>query len=137
RNVEKGYINLCILVDKIINIKPVSPENVYLFNQMDEIRKKYSALSPAKINIRNATTQPITTQTFTGKAITPIPEAIYENRELTFAVDFNLTYRNNINVGEATVIMHGKGRFKGQHERKFNVASPSPSEGGDVRKERM
>jgi hypothetical protein len=58
----------------------------------------------------------------TGKAITPIPVMYYEGTELVFAVDFSLTYKNNVDVGEATVIMHGKGRFNGQHIRKFNIA---------------
>jgi hypothetical protein len=88
---------------------------------MDELRKKYAALSVAKIDIKKAVTEPIATQKYTGKAITPLPEVYYEGKELTFANDYSLTYHNNIEVGEATIIMHGKGRFNGQHERKFNI----------------
>jgi hypothetical protein len=33
----------------------------------------------------------------------------------------NSGYKNNVKVGEATVIMHGKGRFNGRHIRKFNI----------------
>jgi hypothetical protein len=41
--------------------------------------------------------------------------------ELVFAKDFNVTYRHNVEAGEATVILQGKGRFNGSHERKFNI----------------
>jgi hypothetical protein len=120
-SVENGYVSLCILVERTVSVEPVSPANVFLFNQMDGVRKKFSALSPAKIDIRNAVTQPVATQTYTGKVITPIPELAFEGKELAFTVDFDLSYRNNINAGEATIIIHGKGRFNGRNERKFNI----------------
>ncbi|MDR1114904.1 MAG: hypothetical protein LBL33_01890 [Tannerella sp.] len=94
---------------------------VNLFNGVNDIRRKYSALSPAKINLAGAVTEPLPSQIYTGKAITPIPVMYYEGEELVFAVDFSVTYKNNIEVGEATVTMHGKGRFSGQHTRKFNI----------------
>jgi hypothetical protein len=107
---------------RAVNTEPVQETLVTLFNKTNDVRKKYSALSPAKINLAGAVTEPLPTHTYTGKAITPIPVLYYEGKELTFAVDFSLTYKNNVEVGEATVIMHGKGRFNGQHIRKFNIA---------------
>lgn len=37
-------------------------------------------------------------------------------------VDFSVTYRNNVNVGTATLILHGKGAYKGQKIVTFNIA---------------
>jgi hypothetical protein len=120
-DVTEDYEGLCGIVLKTVNLEPVPQPILDLFHKMDDLRKKYAALSPAHIDIRHAVTEPIDTHTYTGKAITPIPVARYEDVELTFAKDFNVTYRHNVEVGEATVILHGKGRFNGSHERKFNI----------------
>ena len=50
--------------------------------------------------------EPISTQAYTGKAITPITKVYYreDNKptvELVFAKDFSVTYKNNVNVGMA------------------------------------
>ncbi|MDR1459375.1 MAG: DUF6261 family protein [Bacteroidales bacterium] len=120
--VAEDYNAVCDVIVRAVNTEPVQEALVVLFNKTNDIRKKYSALSPAKIDIADAVTEPLPTYTYTGKAITPIPVMYYEGIELVFAVDFSVTYKNNVEVGEATVIMHGKGRFNGQHIRKFNIA---------------
>jgi len=117
----EDYYGLSDIVVKTVNQEQAPPAIVELFNQMDYLRKKYSALTPAHIDIASALTEPIDTQIHTGKAITPIPVAYYEKTELVFTKDFSLTYKNNIEVGVATVILHGKGRFTGSNERKFNI----------------
>jgi hypothetical protein len=120
--VAEDYNAVCDVIVRAVNTEPVQETLVTLFNKTNDVRKKYSALSPAKIDLAGAVTEPLPTHTYTGKAITPIPVLYYEGKELVFAVDFSLTYKNNVEVGEATVIMHGKGRFNGQHIRKFNIA---------------
>jgi hypothetical protein len=119
--VAKDYNAVCNVLVCAVNTEPVQATLVTVFNETNDIRKKYSALSPAKIDISDALTEPLPSHTYTGKAITPIPVMYYEEKELVFTVDFSLTYKNNVEVGEATVIMHGKGRFNGQHVRKFNI----------------
>jgi hypothetical protein len=119
--VVEDYEGVCTIVVKTVNLEPVQQPVLDLFHKMDDLRKKYSVLSPSRIDIRHAVTEPIATQKHTGKAITPIPVAYYEGTELTFAKDFNVTYKHNVEVGEAMVILHGKGKFTGSHERRFNI----------------
>ncbi|MDR1372749.1 MAG: hypothetical protein LBJ17_06465 [Dysgonamonadaceae bacterium] len=57
------------------------------------IRRKYSALSPARISLSDTVTEPLPTYTHTGKAITPIPVMYYEGKELVFAGNFSVTYK--------------------------------------------
>jgi hypothetical protein len=121
RTVATDYNAVCSLIALAVNTEPVQNALVNLFNGVNDIRRKYSALSPAKINLAGAVTEPIPSQIYTGKAITPIPVIYYEGEELVFTVDFSVTCENNVEVGEATVIMHGKGRFNGQHTRRFNI----------------
>jgi hypothetical protein len=120
--VAEDYNGLSDIVLKTVNLEQAPPEIVELFNKMDYLRKIYSVLMPSLININHAVvTEPIATQTYTGRMIQPIPVAHYEEIQLIFTKDFSLAFKNNIEVGEATVILHGKGRYTGKHERKFNI----------------
>jgi hypothetical protein len=119
--VAEDYNSVCTIVVKTVNIEPVQQPILDLFHKMDDLRKKYSVLSPARIDIRLATTEPVPAQKHTGKAITPIPVAYYGGVELTFTKDFNVSYDHNIEMGKATAILHGKGRFTGTNERQFDI----------------
>jgi hypothetical protein len=119
--VADGYGRLCSIVLQAVNLHPDSEELLRLFHELDAIRKKYSALSPSKIPLKHVTVDSIPDQAHTGKPLTPIPTASCEKEELVFSKDFHVTYRNNIKRGEATVILHGNGRFTGQHERAFTI----------------
>ncbi|MDR1408570.1 MAG: DUF6261 family protein [Tannerella sp.] len=120
-DVAVDYNAVCDMILRIVNAEPVLPAVLTLYQEIDNIRKKYSALSPAKINLAHAVTEPVSTHIYTGEPVTPIPVVYYEGKKLVFTEDFSVTYRNNVEVGEASVIMHGKGRFTGQHVRKFNI----------------
>jgi hypothetical protein len=66
-------------------------------------------------------------QLYSGKAITPIPVVIYreEGKEpatLTFAVDFSLSYKNNVKPGMAEIIVRGKGAYKGLKSTTFIIS---------------
>jgi hypothetical protein len=65
-------------------------------------------------------------QAYTGKAVTPLPEACYREEgkpaeELVFARDFFVTYRNNVEAGTAELIIHGKGLYRGKMKTTFNI----------------
>jgi hypothetical protein len=66
-------------------------------------------------------------QLYTGRAVTPLPRACYREEgkptvELVFAHDFSVTYKNNLDVGTADLILHGKGAYKGQKKTTFNIS---------------
>jgi hypothetical protein len=70
--------------------------------------------------------EPVDMQIYTGKPVIVIPTVHYceEGKptvELIFAVDFNVTYRNNIEVGTADIIVHGKGKYKGKKTVTFSI----------------
>jgi hypothetical protein len=65
-------------------------------------------------------------QAYTGKAVTPLPRAHYREEgkptvELVFAHDFYVTYRNNVEVGTAELVLHGKGLYRGKIKTTFNI----------------
>jgi hypothetical protein len=68
----------------------------------------------------------IAAQPYTGKAVTPIPLLYYreegkETVELVFTKDFTVTYKNNVEVGTADLIIHGTGEYKGKKALTFNI----------------
>ena len=71
--------------------------------------------------------EPIATQQYTERPVTPIPEVYYreegkETQRLYLGKDFSVTYKNNVNVGMAELTIHGKGGYKGQKTVTFNIA---------------
>jgi hypothetical protein len=72
-------------------------------------------------DIKTAVVKPIPEQKYTGKPITPIPEVSFEGTELVFAKDFTLSYKNNQNTGNAEIIIHGKGAYRGRKSVTFFI----------------
>ena len=63
-------------------------------------------------DIGSATIDPIADQKYTGSAIAPKP-VVKVNGSTLSAIDYTVSYKNNINVGTATLVVTGKGNYKG------------------------
>ena len=62
-----------------------------------------------------------TSFTYTGKSIKPAVTVTYNKSELIEGTDYQLTYKNNINAGTATVVISGIGKYKGTAEKTFSI----------------
>jgi hypothetical protein len=102
-----------------------------------EIARINAEVRPAKKNISVLTRLvivPIPIQIHTGLPIIVIPELYYIDDDgkatrMWLGKDFEVSYRNNTDVGTAEVIIHGKGEYTGQATVKFNIArKPLPTE---------
>ncbi len=61
----------------------------------------------------------ISSQTYTGNVISPLPTITYNNKTLKKKdTDYTLSYSNNINAGTATITITGKGNFAGTTSKK-------------------
>ena len=67
----------------------------------------------------------IPAHTYTGKTITPSPIIECEGVQLDNDLDYKLIYENNIEVGNATVIVQGIGNYSGELRRTF-IINPLP-----------
>jgi hypothetical protein len=128
QTVVAAYNSFCDVMEQTLDALP-SGELQLLFNEMNELRRKYIHHLPKDISVGEVcVVEPVATQQHTGKAVTPIPKAYYrgdEHRptvELVFAKDFSVTYKNNVDVGTAELTLHGKGAYKGQFTVTFNIA---------------
>ena len=74
----------------------------------------------AKRSISGATVS-VATQTYTGKALTPKPTVKVGSTTLKEGTDYTLSYKNNTNVGTATVTMTGKGNYTGTRTATFKI----------------
>jgi hypothetical protein len=78
-------------------------------------------------NIADAVAVPVPVQTYTSEPIIVIPELHFveegqPTKKLVFATDFTVTYKDNVNVGDAEITVHGKGIYKGTKIITFNIA---------------
>ena len=119
-----AYNDFCAAVGITLSVTP-SANLQLLFNEMNEIRRKYISRLPVPLDEAHTSVAPIPEQKANGRHLTPLPRVFYNSgtdlRELVFAQDFTVTYRNNINVGEARLFIHGKGKYTGRYETTFHI----------------
>jgi hypothetical protein len=120
----KAYGEFCTAVSVTLSALPSDGLRV-LFNQLNTIRRQYIFRQPVSFRTAHTFTMPIALQAYTGKAITPIPRVFVgtgdEATELVFSQDFTVTYRENTAVGEARIIIRGKGKYRGTHQTSFYI----------------
>lgn len=82
---------------------------------------------PQKITIANIGDLAQSSYAYTGSAITPSIVVSYDNGNkvvtLEQDVDYTVSYMNNINVGEATIVATGKGNYSGEITKTFTICS--------------
>ena len=61
------------------------------------------------------------TYTYTGKAHTPVPTVVYDGKTLRNGTDYTVAYKNNTNAGTGTIVLTGKGDFKGNINKSFTI----------------
>ncbi|MFQ9516113.1 MAG: C1 family peptidase [Eubacterium sp.] len=77
--------------------------------------------------ISNCTVSDIDAHTYTGAAITAKPTITYNGTKLKEGTDYTLSYRNNINVGTASVTIKGLGNYTGAYTVDFTINQASIS----------
>lgn len=60
---------------------------------------------------------------YTGQAITMNPQLIVEGVSLTQGIDYDVSYKNNVNVGTAYITFKGKGRYTGTVDSAFKIVA--------------
>jgi hypothetical protein len=91
--------------------------------EIDALNNNYSR---PQLNLAHAEPAPIERQPYTGYPCTPVPEVLYvtekETLRLELGKDFNISYKDNVEVGNATCILHGKGGYRGRRLVTFIIA---------------
>lgn len=79
------------------------------------------------VSISKCTVSGIKTKTYTGKALTQSITVKYGNTTLKKDTDYTVSYKNNKNVGTATVTITGKGKYSGTVKKTFTIKPKSTS----------
>jgi len=74
-----------------------------------------------KAPISKASVAGIANRIYTGKVITQSPTLKFAGKTLKNGADYKLSYKNNKNVGRATVAISGKGNYRGSINKTFNI----------------
>ncbi len=67
--------------------------------------------------------------TYTGSALTPIPTITYNGKTLVENTDYTLAYKNNTDVGTATITIAGTGNYTGSRDVTFQITARNISSG--------
>ena len=84
----------------------------------------------AKRSISGATVS-VANQTYTGRALTPKPTVKVGSTVLKEGTDYSLSYKDNVNVGTATVTITGKGNYTGTKPATFKIEKKPSSSGSN------
>ena len=92
-----------------------------------EVERLNAEFHCVRHDIARAEPEAIDRQTYTGRALTPVPKVLYVTPhhgtvQLELGKDFNLTFKNNTEAGNAECTIHGKGAYKGRKTVTFIIA---------------
>lgn len=72
-------------------------------------------------SLATATISSIPNQKYTGSAIKPSVKVVLEGEVLKAGTDYTISYSNNTQIGKASAVITGKGRFTGTKTVYFNI----------------
>ncbi|MGN0523874.1 MAG: fibronectin type III domain-containing protein [Eubacterium sp.] len=116
---ENNTVSLDSLEESIIN----ETVNGYYSYTLSGTEFIYTGNGSQVTPISNATVSGITSKTYTGKALTQSITVKLNGKTLTRGTDYTVAYKNNINVGTATVVITGKGNYSGQITKTFKITA--------------
>lgn len=107
-NINAGKASVIITpIGKYKNVKPSS----YTYN-----------FTITKASIKKATAKKVKVQKYKkGKAVKPAVKLSFNGKNLKKGKDYKVTYKNNKKKGTATIVIKGKGNFKGTKKIKFKI----------------
>jgi hypothetical protein len=126
KDVITFYDSFCRSIEVALLAQP-SDDLLTIFNEMNDLRRKYISRLPIRLTDALTSVAFIPDQIYTGKQLLPLPRVFFQDgdelRELVFAQDFTVTYRHNVEVGEARLLVHGKGRYSGTYVTTFHIVA--------------
>ena len=101
----------------------------YTISYAEESLKETAACTIKVVGmpLDDATITGIPDQVYSGEALTPVPETVkLDNKRLVNGKDYELSYKNNVNAGTATLIVSGIGIYTGSAQASFTIDKAEP-----------
>lgn len=96
-------------------------ENLYHVFFKDVKFVSIGGQTAAVTNISKTKISALKTGAFTGKPLTQALTITYGGKKLVNGRDYTLTWKNNKNIGTASVTIKGKGKYNGSVTKKFRI----------------
>ena len=96
-------------------------ENLYHVFFKDVKFVSIGGQTAAVTNISKTKISALKTRAFTGKPLTQALTITYGGKKLVNGRDYTLTWKNNTNIGTASVTIKGKGKYNGSVTKKFRI----------------
>lgn len=96
-------------------------ENLYHVFFTDVKFVSIGGQTAAVTNISKTKISALKTSAFTGKPLTQALTITYGGKKLVNGRDYTLTWKNNKNIGTASVTIKGKGKYNGSVTKKFRI----------------
>lgn len=96
-------------------------ENLYHVFFKDVKFLSIGGQTAAVTNISKTKISALKTRAFTGKPLTQALTITYGGKKLVNGRDYTLTWKNNKNIGTASVTIKGKGKYNGSVTKKFRI----------------
>lgn len=96
-------------------------ENLYHVFFKDVKFVSIGGQTAAVTNISKTKISALKTGVFTGKPLTQALTITYGGKKLVNGRDYTLTWKNNKNIGTASVTIKGKGKYNGSVTKKFRI----------------
>lgn len=96
-------------------------ENLYHIFFKDVKFVSIGGQTAAVTNISKTKISTLKTGAFTGKPLTQALTITYGGKKLVNGRDYTLTWKNNKNIGTASVTIKGKGKYNGSVTKKFRI----------------
>ena len=111
-----------------INIGQAKVNITGIGNYSGNVIKTFNIKQAESKEINSSDISSIENQIYTGYKITPNVEIKNNNSILKKDQDYILTYQNNINVGDAEIIIQGVGNYSGTITKNFKITPKSITE---------
>lgn len=99
-------------------------------NQPTQPVKKVDIAKAAKVTLSQSS------YTYSGGKKKPVATVKVGSKKLKKDRDYTLSYKNNVNVGTASVVITGKGNYTGKITKKFTINPKGTSLSGKIKAQR-
>lgn len=136
KDMEDAWKPIVYVIDTNAGTSPSADFAAFIDNlnpEIDHLNEQYHRVVKDISEPGHTVIEPLATQVFADEPVTPVPVVHYlEDGEPTVKLylgkDFSITYKNNTDVGQAELTIHGKGDYKGQKSLSFHIArKPLPN----------
>ena len=128
KDIEDVYEKMITTVQNSLNTTGEATSGQFARELNEAIRyANEHAHHRTRLDIAGATVLSIPDQPYTGRQVIVIPNVWYEHVPLILATDFNVSFADNIQPGNARLTVRGIGNYKGSKTVTFNiVVAPVP-----------